>query len=102
MYVFTIINFGTKIEFGTSWGKAILTLTRTDAAQQFGIHDFNQTVVENYMPIEATAKTIFLCTLLFVVYWNVGICFELSVKKSGGSIVSSNDYIWRFGNIQFL
>ena len=48
MYVFTIINFGTKIEFGTSWGKAILTLTRTDAAQQFGIHDFNQTVVENY------------------------------------------------------
>ena len=69
MYVFTIINFGTKIEFGTSWGKAILTLTRTDAAQQFGIHDFNQTVVENYMPIEATAKTIFLCTLLL---WFIG------------------------------
>ena len=71
------------------WGKAILTLTRTDAAQQFGIHDFNQTVVENYMPIEATAKTNFFMYITFVVYWNVGICFELSVKNQVGVLLAA-------------
>lgn len=89
VYVFTIISAGTKLEFATGWGKAILTLARTDAAQQFGIHDFNQTVIENYEPIEATVKTIVLCVFLL---WLIGmVVFTLNylLKNQIGVLLSA-------------
>ena len=106
MYVFTIINFGTKIEFGTSWGKAILTLTRTDAAQQFGIHDFNHTVVENYMPIEATAKTIFgmlVFALNYLLKNQVGVLLAAMIIFGDLAIYNFfSDSLYRFSPVSLM
>lgn len=69
VFLMTIINILPHIEFGTDWGKAILTIARTDATQYFDIQEFNQVVVEKYTAIEATVKTLILLIMLL---WLLG------------------------------
>lgn len=69
LYGFTVINVITHLEFSTKWGKAIMTLVRTDASTQFHVNTMSPVVAENYSPIEATIKTILMAILLF---WFIG------------------------------
>lgn len=69
VWMITIINLIPRISYEKDWGKVIMTLTRTDASQQFNVNIMNATVVENYTVIEATMKTIILMSL---VLWLIG------------------------------
>lgn len=55
--IYTIINLLPNVEWGTDWGKAILTIMRTDAAEQFYISGWNPVVVDNYHALEALIKS---------------------------------------------
>lgn len=70
IYLFSVINLAPDIEWGSEWGKAILTLMRTDAMEKFNIQDWNPVVVNNYTASEANLKTFFLLLLLL---WGLGI-----------------------------
>lgn len=66
---FTIVNIIPHLELSMGWGKAIMTLVRTDASSQFHVNPLSAAVAENYSPIEALLKTFLLSVLLF---WLIG------------------------------
>lgn len=68
--LFSVINLLPYIEWKTEWGKAILTLMRTDASSQFDINDWNPVIVNNYTASEANLKTFFLMLLLL---WGISL-----------------------------
>ena len=69
VYCFTIINISPYHEFNVRWGKAIMTLVRTDASTQFHVNPLSPVVVENLYPIDALCKTVLMAILLF---WFIG------------------------------
>lgn len=70
VYFFSVINLAPNIEWNSEWGKAILTLMRTDASNQFNVNDWNPVVVNNYTALEANLKTFLLLLLLL---WGISI-----------------------------
>lgn len=70
IYLFSVINLAPHIEWGSEWGKAILTLMRTNAYDKFNIYDWNPVVVNNYTALEANLKTFLLLLLLL---WGISL-----------------------------
>jgi len=68
--LFSVINLAPDIEWGLEWGKAILTLMRTNAYDKFNINDWNPVVVNNYTALEANVKTFLLLLLLL---WGISL-----------------------------
>lgn len=69
IYSFTVINTIPRIEWNSEWGKAIMTLVRTDASIEFQTLSLSTRIAENYTAPDALLKTILLCALLF---WFIG------------------------------
>lgn len=64
IWLFSVINLLKNMKWESDWGKAIMTLAKTDAGMQYDIGTgWNQVVVSNYTPIEATIKTMILFIL---------------------------------------
>ena len=89
IWIFSIINLLPYIDWQSDWGKAILTLAKTDAAQQFNVTlFFDQRIINNYAPMEAMIKSVILFVLGLIFIGLVVFALNYFVKGNAGLIAA--------------
>ena len=106
--LFLFINLIPNFSFEKDWGKAIRTLSATNAGEQFNIYpSFSEKVVNNFTASDAMIKSIAICILGF---WCIGlIVFILNyITKSylgifmGMVIIFLDIVIYNFLNLNWV